>query len=198
MQKAVTFQAQNQQQPHLAPYSNFQTFSMKPSYFCPPNQSNNSSMQTTTSNALLQVNLALIKNTHSSHANMVSGNVSDCAGKRPALDVETKSTNPDIISRIKAPQSPCVFHLYVKNLDVNSILDDVEEYLKNLNIKVFSCEIVCSSSNGSSMRSVAEHVEINLADKDRSLQPGLRESGITVHPWRQPRRNNNFHRNSHY
>ena len=67
---------------------------------------------------------------------------------------------------------------------------DVEDYLKDANIKVLSCELLRSSrvSDDYVPRAALAHVVIDVTDKDKAPNSVTWQAGIVVRPWRFPRK----------
>ena len=110
---------------------------------------------------------------------------------RPTPIIGTKVTVSNSLTshKIKASTLPRPFHIYVGNLDINTQASDVENYLVETGINVLSGKIVRTSkiTDPFALRSVAAHVEVTVADKDKVFLPDLWDSGVTVRPRRRPR-----------
>ena len=63
-----------------------------------------------------------------------------------------------------------------------------DDYLKDANIKVLSCELLRYSrvSDDYVSRAASAHVAIDVTDKDKALNSATWQAGIAVRPWRIP------------
>lgn len=113
---------------------------------------------------------------------------SNFVSKKPI--VGTKAIANGVQSKLKASTAPRPFHIYVGNLDVSSAPSDVEDSLKEVGIKVLSCEFLRKSNvrDDFSPRSHSARITVDFSDKDKALLPSTWEAGIFVRPWRMPRR----------
>jgi hypothetical protein len=104
--------------------------------------------------------------------------------------IGTKQADSSTATKLKASNEPRAFHLYVGNLDTSYDSSAVSDYLKEINIKVLSCEIVHSrhSSDDYIPRATSAHVVIDATDKEKALSSSTWETGIVVRPWRFPRK----------
>ena len=102
--------------------------------------------------------------------------------------VGTKQVESSGQCKLKASSEPRGFHIYIGNLDLSSQSSDVEDYLKDANIKVLSCKLLHNSriSDDYVPRAASAHVVIDVTDKDKALNSATWQAGIVVRPWRFP------------
>ena len=131
----------------------------------------------------------------SSHAESLRVNIPPLSNSRQQLTTESRRVKPIVGTKqvesscqckLKASSEPRGFHIYIGNLDLSAQSSDVEDYLKDANIKVLSCELLRSSriSDDYVPRAASAHVVIDVTDK--ALNSATGQAGIVVRPWRFP------------
>ena len=112
-----------------------------------------------------------------SYAQSLRVNISPLSNSRQQLTTESRRVKPMVGTKqvessgqrkLKASSEPRGFHIYIGNLDLLAQSSDVEDYLKDANIKVLSCELLRSSriSDDYVPRAASAHVVIDVTDKD--------------------------------
>ena len=93
--------------------------------------------------------------------------------------VGTKQVESSGQCKLKASSEPRGFHIYVGNLDLSAQSSAVEDYLKDANIKVLSCELLRNSriSDDYVPHVALAYFVIDVMDKDKALNSATWQAG---------------------